>query len=141
MRGIRNKKNSGVADEPLINITPLIDVVFVVLIAFIMIAPLLELDRIRLASGDHTPSHIPVRSEVVSQIQIHVHADDSIQFNGSLISLSDLPKKLRQTKIEHPEARAQLFHDKDAKFGTYQKIKNCLEISGFEEMDIVLSPS
>ncbi len=127
-------------DEPNINITPLIDVVFVVLIAFIMIAPLLELDQIRLAAGGKALSHIPVRTDPQSQIQIHVQADDSVKLNNEIISLSDLVKGLRSLKNEHPDARAQLFHDKDARFGTYQSVKNSLENAGFEEMDVVLNP-
>lgn len=138
MRGGRGPKV--VVDEPNINITPLIDVVFVVLIAFIMIAPLLELDRIRLAAGDKTPSHVPVRTELQSPIQIHVQADDSVQLNGERISLSDLAKNLKTLKAHNPDARAQLFHDKDARFGTYQKVKNSLEHAGFEELDVVLNP-
>jgi biopolymer transport protein ExbD len=39
------------SDEPLINLTPLIDVVFVVLIIFILIAPMLEIDRVKLATS------------------------------------------------------------------------------------------
>ena len=39
------------SEELHINLTPLIDVVFVLLIMFIVIAPLLELDRIQLASS------------------------------------------------------------------------------------------
>ena len=38
-------------EEPQINLTPLIDVVFVILIMFILIAPILELDRIDLADA------------------------------------------------------------------------------------------
>lgn len=38
-------------EEPTVNLTPLIDVVFVILIMFIVIAPLLDLDRIELAQA------------------------------------------------------------------------------------------
>ena len=42
------------SEESLINLTPLIDVVFVLLITFIMIAPILKLDRIDLAPAKQT---------------------------------------------------------------------------------------
>ncbi|MBM3184115.1 MAG: hypothetical protein FJZ64_02270, partial [Chlamydiae bacterium] len=36
-------------EEPLVNLTPLIDVVFVVLISFMLIAPILDIDSLTLA--------------------------------------------------------------------------------------------
>ena len=127
--------------EPAINITPLVDVVFVILIAFIVIAPLLEMDRIELASGGQAPSHIPVRFEDASSIQIHVQKDNSILLNHEVVSQQELFFGLRRAKSLYPDARAQLFHDKEAFFGTYQAVKNALEAADFKEVDIVLSPS
>ncbi len=127
--------------EPLINLTPLIDVVFVVLIAFIMVAPLLDRDQVQLASGDNAPSHIPLSMKEASPIQIHVRADNSILFAGTMTTLDELPRKLISARLQFPHARPQVFHDKRAHFGTYQTLKNCLELAGFDEMDIVLSPS
>ena len=40
----------GEGEESLLNLTPLIDVVFVVLIIFILIAPMLDVDKVQLAS-------------------------------------------------------------------------------------------
>lgn len=127
--------------EPIINITPLVDVVFVILIAFIVIAPLLEMDRIELANGGQIPSHLPVRFEDASQIQIHVQEDNSILFNHQIVTLAELAHLLRQAKNSAPVARAQLFHHKHAYFGTYQAVKNALEAAEFKEVDIVLSPT
>lgn len=127
--------------EPAINITPLVDVVFVILIAFIVIAPLVEMDRIELASGGQIPSHLPVRFEDASSIQIHVQQDNTILLNHQEVTLSELIGLLRRAKECFPEARAQLFHHKEAYFGTYQAVKNALEAAEFKEVDVVLSPS
>ena len=127
--------------EPVINLTPLIDVVFVVLIAFILVAPLLDRDQVQLASGANVPSHVPLSMKEASPIQIHVRADNTILLSGIPTSLEDLPQKLLITRQQFPHAHPQVFHDKRAHFGTYQALKNCLERAGFDEMDIVLSPS
>jgi biopolymer transport protein ExbD len=76
-----------------------------------------------------------------SPIQIHVRADNSVLFSGTVTSLEELPQKLFMARRQFPQARPQVFHDKRAQFGTYQSLKNCLERAGFDEMDIVLSPS
>ncbi len=141
--GRRNssQKTLELPQEPTINITPLVDVVFVILIAFIVIAPLLEMDRVELAYGGQIPSHLPVRFEDASEIQIHVQQDNRILFNHEEVTLSELMTYLKRAKAAMPEARAQLFHHKEAYFGTYQSVKNALEAAEFKEVDIVLSPS
>lgn len=128
-------------EEPAINVTPLIDVVFVLLIAFMVVAPLLEHDRIELASGDSLSSHIPIRLEDASPIQIHVYENNTISFNNQPVTIGELYKRLQEAKLRYPDARAQLFHHKKAHFGTYQSVKNALESAQFKEMDVVLLPS
>lgn len=126
--------------EPIVNLTPLIDVVFVILIIFIVIAPLLELDQVTLAESSHSGSNICLSSGDCSPIAIQVQRDNAILFNGKKVSLNELQVQLKHAKVKYPSARPQLFHDKHAEFGTYQSIKNSVEISGFTQMDIVLKP-
>jgi biopolymer transport protein ExbD len=76
-----------------------------------------------------------------SPISILVRKDNTILFNNRLVSLDQLPKLLQLAKEQHPKVRPQLFHDRQAHFGTYQAIKNVVEAAGFEQMDIILKPS
>jgi len=138
MRRHLKKSSPDTNQEPIINLTPLIDVVFVILISFIVIAPLLEMDKVQLARG--APFHTPVHCQDSSPIQIHVYPDNTVSFNLRKISMNDLPKLLSEAKRQNPTARPQLFHDKKACFGTYQQIKNILEGCGFSELDVVLAP-
>lgn len=126
-------------DEPLVNLTPLIDVVFVVLIIFILIAPMLDTDQVELASSPQTAEHT-IKAPEESPIILHVHADNTIWIQKKQISSEQLLPFLIDTKTKYPRAIPQLFHDKKAAFGTYQTIKNALEKAGFTELDIVLNP-
>lgn len=128
-------------DEPIINLTPLIDVVFVILIMFIVVAPLLELDRVELADASSNSAEGSISVQESSPIAIHVHKDNTITFNDQNVTLQQLPELLRQAKKKYPNARPQLFHDKRGHFGVYQSIKNAAESAGFQQMDIVLKPS
>ncbi len=127
--------------EPAINVTPLIDVVFVLLISFIIVAPLLETDSVDLAPSGGLETHRPIRSQDQSPITIHVLKDNTIMIGNKRVLLSNLSSVILNLKQQYPKAKPQLFHDKRASFGTYQEIKNCLESLGFTELDIVLSPS
>ena len=127
-------------EEPLVNLTPLIDVVFVVLIIFILIAPMLDVDIIKLAHSSPTEEQsLPSLQE--SPIVLHVHADNTIWLHKQRIAIQDLYNIMTQERHSHPEAIPQLFHDERASFGTYQAIKNAVEQAGFSELDVMLDPS
>lgn len=135
-RRFRPLPDDEAGDEPLINLTPLIDVVFVVLIAFMLIAPVLDIDSVDLATSGGTE-----KKEVqTGPISIAVHADNSIWYQGNKVTLAQLGTLLKQEKKRHPNAVPQVVHDKKAEFGTYQSVKNTLEGVGFNQMDVILKP-
>jgi biopolymer transport protein ExbD len=140
-RRVFNTNRGAYIEEPSVNLTPLIDVVFVILITFIVVAPLLELDRVELADAAMTPQGQSVSVQETSPIAIHVRADNSVLAGGHLVTFEELITYLKEAKVQHPTARLQLFHDKKAHFGTYQSVKNAAESAGFEQMDIILKPS
>lgn len=135
--GLGKLKKRGI-EEPTVNLTPLIDVVFVILIGFIIIAPLLELDKIELASAPKTSAPSPSVQE--SPISIHVHADNTIWYKNQKVSLPILYEAVRNDRIKYPKTVPQIFHDKKGYFGTYQDVKNILEEAGFEQVDVILKP-
>ncbi|MBN4067262.1 biopolymer transporter ExbD [Simkania negevensis] len=135
----RTRAGSNELEDPIINLTPLIDVVFVVLIMFIIIAPLLEVDQVLLANKD-VGTTIPTAVQEKSPIAVRVLSDNTIKYNDQQVTPKQLSALLMQAKEEHPTRRLQLFHDKRAQFGTYQEVKNAAEGAGFEEMDVILNP-
>lgn len=128
-------------EEPTVNLTPLIDVVFVILIMFIVIAPLMELDHVELAEGPSVPLQGSQSVQEQSPISIHVYSDNTIKFNNQSATLSQLPELLNQAKLRYPTVTPQIFHDRRAHFGTYQAVKNSVEEAGFQQMDIILKPA
>jgi biopolymer transport protein ExbD len=131
----RFPSDEGEVDEGGLNLTPLIDVVFVVLIMFIIIAPLIEIDRISLASGKPVKKHAPAQE---MPITIHVRGDNTIYINHRLVSLPELSGVMQKLHEAYPTQTPQIYHDKNATFGTYQTVKNTLELAGFEQMDVIL---
>lgn len=127
-------------DEADINLTPLIDVVFVILIMFIVVAPLLETDRVDLAAGPPLESEKAVAVQENHPLTIHVLADNSIILNKQPVTVAQLKTQLKLAKTTLQETTPQLFHDKKAPFGTYQTIKNAVEEAGFAQMDVILKP-
>jgi biopolymer transport protein ExbD len=127
-------------EEPLVNLTPLIDVVFVVLIAFMLIAPILNIDSVQLTSseGSHKKGPPQVTNHPFS---VSLHADHSIWLQGEKIELKELKARLLIEKKKHPQEIPQLIPDAHTHFETYQLVKNTFESCGFEQLDIVLKGS
>ncbi len=89
-----SKRGHGTMNE--LNITPLLDLVFVLLVIFIITTPQLVNNlEINLPSGkpppaDNKPKPKPSR--------IEVNADGQIALNGETVTLPQLKEKLRQLK-------------------------------------------
>ena len=114
--------------------------VFVILIMFIVIAPMLELDRISLANGSIKISHESYTSKYKTPFKISVREDDSIWYNNHMLSLNQLKTALLNDIQAHDNKNIQLIQDKKASFGRYQEIKNLAEELQFQEIDILLKP-
>lgn len=136
----RRKQFEDSSDDATVNLTPLIDVVFVVLIMFIIVAPMLELEKVALCSAASHPEKEMIPVQQNHGIAIHVRSDNSIWINHKIVPVEELVKVLKDLKKIHVREVPQLFHDKKAYFETYQSIKNAVEVAGFEELDVVLQP-
>ncbi len=130
---------AGSVGPPELNLTPLIDVVFVVLICFILIAPLLELEQIELASSGS--SSRPLNTQERAELKVHVRADNSIRVNDQLVLERNLPKVLQFWRQRIKGQAPQVFCDRRAHFGTYQTLKGALEKSGYSTVDLIVIPS
>ncbi|MGL4540801.1 MAG: ExbD/TolR family protein [Candidatus Rhabdochlamydia sp.] len=125
------------SEENLVNLTPLIDVVFVVLILFILIAPMVEADRVQLSFFSSELTH-PIHENAIAAI--YVHEDNSIWLNQQRVSEEQLLNCLKELHQKKGNIPVQLFHDKRAQFGVYQSVKNAAELAGFEQLDVVVKP-
>ena len=122
-------------EEPSINMTPLIDVVFVVLVMFIIIAPMLNVDRIDLAQGAATVE----RSQIDQTLMIQIRADQSYWLNQRQVSLEELSSLLNHAKQRYPQATPQIMPDKNASFQTYENVRTAAKRAGFDSIDVNLS--
>ncbi|MBM3194217.1 MAG: biopolymer transporter ExbD [Chlamydiae bacterium] len=123
-------------DAELINLTPLIDVLFTVLVLFIVISPFLDIESVQLP---------PKGSEATGQrnkrkIRIFVNKNEQIKINDTQVSLKQLSAVLIELKKTFQNEIPELYQDKNSPFGTYLNIKHALEQAGFEEMDLVVQP-
>lgn len=93
-----------------INITPLLDLAFVLLIIFMITTPLLEssMSLIIPSSGAKSP---PVTS---SQVQtISIDRNETVRFNNQLVDLETLTAQLAELKRANPDVAIVIRSDRD----------------------------
>jgi biopolymer transport protein ExbD len=129
---------SNAIDDGGINLTPLIDVVFIILMMFILVVPFLSVDKIALPPSYTAKNFDNSLLKDNFSVKIYVHSDNTIRINETAISLEKLFEFLKDTHQKFSDVSIQLYHDRKAHFGTYQSIKNAVERAGFESLDIVL---
>jgi len=96
---------------PQMNVTPLVDVVLVLLIIFMVVTPLLSK-----TFWVHTPTQETQEVEKMPDdstppLVLHVAADRSLQLNGSSLGFDEMPDRLRRVFAARPDH--VLFFDAD----------------------------
>jgi len=127
-------------EETQINLTPLIDVVFVILILFMVLAPILDVESVTLAPAPEIEIDSLSQLETQGKLVLHLSAQNEITLNHHSISFEQLKPLLKAAATRFPEEVVQFFPDEKASFGEFQKVKNSLAEAGFHHVDIALKP-
>src|SRR4051812_34121101 len=108
-------KTSGNSDEPIsdINIVPFVDIILVVLIIFMVTAPVLLKPSINVnlpksGSGDSTAP---------SELSIAIQANGNVSLNGKPTTETELNTYSKELAAKNPEVQAIVSADKDVTHG------------------------
>ena len=122
-----------------LNMTPLLDVLFVLLVLFILIAPLLKVDRIQLVSSLQEAKNIKTANfRTQSSLVIEVDKNNQVWVNEKKIKIEELSKVIQSMKISKGTIPI-LLQDKKSEFGYFETIKMILESLEFQQLDIILN--
>lgn len=108
MRRYSQRQNLSTLSE--INVTPLLDLAFVLLIIFMITTPLLEnsMSLVIPSSGATNP---PINS---SQVQtVSIDRAETIRLNNQVVDLGTLTTQLSQTKQANPDVAVVIRPDRD----------------------------
>jgi biopolymer transport protein ExbD len=116
-----------------INITPLLDLAFVLLIIFMITTPLLEssMSLITPSSGAKSP---PVTS---SQVQtISIDRNEAVRFNNQIVDLETLTAQLAELKRTNPEVAIVIRPDRDLPVQKLVTLMDALQRAGIMKVGI-----
>jgi len=118
-----------------INITPLVDVVLVLLIIFMVTAPVLQ-------SGIEVsvPKTRTVKEITEERMVISINKQQRVFLGNDPININEIGGKLRQ-KVRDPQ-RQQIFvrADEDVPFGAFATVMDAVKRSGIVNVSIVTQP-
>ena len=131
--------SQGPADRPMsdINVTPLVDVMLVLLVIFIITAPLM-VSSIRL-DLPQTPSARP--SESLRAITLVVDRTGAVFVNDVALVGSGLLKHLQDVARQHPDTEVQLRADSAVPYGRMVEIIGVAQQAGLNRVGFVAEGS
>jgi len=94
-----------------INVTPFVDVVLVLLVIFMVTAPLLMQDSI----GIHLPKATSSDRKLTSKMGVAITRQGQILLNGVLASPETVTARVRESLQKDPETQALISADGDAR--------------------------
>ncbi len=133
-----NPRLVGYAANPMadINVTPLIDVLLVLLMVFMLAAPILA-HRVELTLPQPTPNPPPP----LRVINLLLHADGRIAYDGSVIPDAALDPQLRYDLGKEPKLTVSVDAESTVRYEDFARIVALLQRIGVHDIGIARIPS
>ena len=119
-----------------INVTPLVDVMLVLLVIFILTAPLLT-SAIRL---DLPQSKAAQAGEAPEALSLSLKVSGELFINDKPITLAALPTELQQLANQKPNLEVQLRVDQAVPYGQVLELMGLAQQSGLSRIGFVTAP-
>lgn len=118
-----------------INMVPFIDIVLVLLIIFMVTAPVIQ-------SGIevNVPKTQVVRELVEQKFVVSVDKSQTIYLQNTVININELGAKIREKLLDPSRQGVYLQADEAVPFGTIAVVMDRLKLAGIEQISIVTQP-
>ncbi|MES2536625.1 MAG: biopolymer transporter ExbD [Pseudomonadota bacterium] len=128
-----NKQAGPMAD---INVTPMVDVMLVLLVIFIITAPLFtHAIKLDLPSAQSAPA--PEKPETIS---LSINGQGAIFWNEAAIQQKDLDVKMAAAALQKPQPELQLRADKSTRYEVIAQVMSAAQSNGLTKMGFVTEP-
>jgi biopolymer transport protein ExbD len=128
-----NKHQAPMAD---INVTPMVDVMLVLLVIFIITAPLFtHAIKLDLPSAQSAPAQ-----EKPETISLSINAEGKLFWNDAAIEQNDLTAKLADAAAKKPQPELQLRADKSTRYEVIAQVMSAAQTNGLTKIGFVTDP-
>ncbi len=119
-------------DEAEINITPMLDVVFIMLIFFIVTTSFVKETGVDISR----PSHSQAQQVKKGNILVAIKEDGDIWINKQSVELRAVRARVEKMHAENPEASAVIIADKGSRTGDLVAVMDQIKSAGVESISI-----
>ena len=122
-------------DAPMsdINVTPMVDVMLVLLVIFILTAPLLtSAIRLELPQGEGTQS-----GQAPQSVTLVVNASGELFFNDQPVKVDALRTRLQEAARRNPDTEVQLRADQSIAYGRVVEVMGLAQQAGLSRIGFV----
>lgn len=119
-----------------INITPLVDVMLVLLVIFIITAPLIVPQAMNV-NLPKTPATSP--QETAQHTRLLIRADGQLQLEEAVVTLPELGATLQQRSTQ-PEFQLQIVADEKVPYGVVAQVMAVAQSHGAHQLSFVTLP-
>ncbi|MFN8846756.1 MAG: ExbD/TolR family protein [Bdellovibrionales bacterium] len=121
--------NESIAD---INVVPLVDIILVVLIIFMVTAPMIMKPSIKVnlpqaASGEQT---------VQTQLNVTIAANGTLSLNGKAADATTISNEAKSALAQNPDIQAVISADKDVPHGAVVQVLDLIKTVGIKKFAI-----
>ncbi|HYA28773.1 MAG TPA: protein TolR [Acidobacteriota bacterium] len=119
-----------------INVTPLVDVMLVLLVIFMVTAPIIQ-QGVQVNLPQANSNAIPGNEEF---LVVTVAKNDRVYLNDNAMTLAELGQKLRAIKKLQADKQVYLRADQDVRYGVVMKTIAEIKQAGIEKLGMVTRP-
>lgn len=120
-----------------INVTPLVDVMLVLLVIFMLTVPVLTHSvKVDLPKTQKVNTAVDPKT-----ISVSVSGDGSVHWNGKPVDQAKLEEALSEAAAQNPQPEIRLYGDRHAAYEEVVKVMATAQRAGIEKMGFVTQPT
>ncbi|RFF27746.1 MULTISPECIES: biopolymer transporter ExbD [unclassified Wenzhouxiangella] len=123
-------------DEPEINITPMLDIVFIMLIFFIVTTSFIRETGVEV----NKPTAMTAEPRPQGNVLIAIRDNDDIWMNKQQIELHEVRTEVERAKAENPESAVVLIADRGARTGMLVEVMDQVQAAGINRISVSAEP-
>lgn len=119
------------ADED-VNVTPLLDIVFIMLIFFIVTSTFVKEPGIEV----NRPEAVTTEERKFAKIIVAISSDDEIYINNEEVTLEEVRVRVEELRLENPKSTAVIQADTDARSRMLVEVANQIRDAGVSDIAV-----
>jgi biopolymer transport protein ExbD/biopolymer transport protein TolR len=130
------KRNEGAKVNSDINVTPMVDVMLVLLIIFMVVTPMLQ----KGVSVDMAPVNSPAQmpdADKEDALLVSITRDGTVYFGTDKITTDNLTTKVKDRLANKPDKRVYVKADMRAHFGSVVTVVDAVRAAGVDDLGLL----